>query len=86
MADGMRILGIQVEESDDGAIVYGGRFNGGTVESHGDHRVAMSLALAGTIATDEVIVEDVAAVDTSFPGFCDCMASLGANISPIADK
>jgi 3-phosphoshikimate 1-carboxyvinyltransferase len=80
MADGMRILGIEVDETRDGAVVYGGRFNGGTVQSHGDHRVAMSLAVAGSIATDEVVVEDVAAVDTSFPGFCDLMTSIGANI------
>ena len=80
MADGMRILGIKVDETDDGAVVHGGRFGGGTVQSFGDHRVAMSLAVAGTIASDNTIVEDVAAVDTSFPGFCDTMAILGAQI------
>jgi len=80
MADGMRILGIEVDETPDGAVIYGGRFSGGRVQSHGDHRVAMSLAVAGSIATDEVVVEDVAAVDTSFPGFCDLMSSIGANI------
>lgn len=81
MADGMRILGISVDETPDGATVHGGRFSGGIVQSCGDHRVAMSLALAGTIASDEVIVDDVAAVDTSFPGFCDVMAAIGAEIS-----
>ena len=82
MAEGMRILGIQVDESDDGAVVHGGRFGGGTVQSHGDHRVAMSLALAGTVASGPVVVEDVEAVDTSFPGFCECMNGLGADILP----
>lgn len=81
MAEGMRILGIEVDESDDGAVVHGGRFDGGTVQSHGDHRVAMSLALAGTVASGPVVVEDVEAVDTSFPGFCECMNGLGADIS-----
>lgn len=80
MAEAFGNLGIQVDETDDGAVVHGGRFNGGTVQSHGDHRVAMSLALAGTIAADEVIVEDVNAVDTSFPGFCECMTAIGAQI------
>ena len=80
MADGMRRLGIEVDESPDGAVVHGGRFKGGTVESYGDHRIAMSLALAGTIAESEVVVEDVAAVDTSFPGFATCMASIGVDI------
>jgi 5-enolpyruvylshikimate-3-phosphate synthase len=40
----------------------------------------MSLALAGTVASDIVTVKNVAAVDTSFPGFCDCMAAIGADI------
>ncbi len=83
MSEGLRNLGIQVDESADGAVVHGGQFSGGTVQSHGDHRIAMSLALAGTVASDEVLVEDVAAVDTSFPGFCDRMASIGANIRPV---
>lgn len=81
MAAGLRTLGINVDESEDGAVVHGGRLGGGTVESHGDHRVAMSLAIAGTAATEPVTVRDVAAVDTSFPGFSDCMVSLGLNIA-----
>ncbi len=80
MADGMRRLGISVDESPDGAVVHGGRFSGGTVDSFGDHRIAMSLALAGTIAAGEVVVEDVAAVETSFPGFTACVASIGVDI------
>jgi 3-phosphoshikimate 1-carboxyvinyltransferase len=80
MADGMRRIGIDVDESRDGAVVHGGQFRGGIVESYGDHRIAMSLALAGTIAADEVVVQDVAAVDTSFPGFAGCMASIGVDI------
>lgn len=83
MAEGLRALGIRVDESQDGAVVHGGRFSGGEVEGHGDHRIAMSLAIAGTVASDPVIVNDVAAVDTSFPGFCTCMASLGADIRTV---
>jgi 3-phosphoshikimate 1-carboxyvinyltransferase len=85
MSEGLRALGIQVDESDDGAVVHGGRFSGGTVQSHGDHRIAMSLAIAGTVAADTVFVDDVAAVDTSFPGFCDRMASLGADIRSVEE-
>ena len=80
MADGMRALGIVVDETADGAVVHGGRFTGGIVNSLGDHRVAMSLALAGTVASGEVTVHDCDAVDTSFPGFCDLMNSIGADI------
>ena len=81
MADGLRQLGIQVEETPDGAVVHGGRFTGGEVESYHDHRVAMSLAIAGTIAEGEVLVRGVDNVDTSFPGFKDLRNSLGARIA-----
>lgn len=81
MATGLRSLGIEVDESADGAVVHGGRFSGGTVASHGDHRVAMSLAIAGSIASDAVTILDVAAVNTSFPGFSDCMRNLGIAIA-----
>jgi len=81
MADGLRRLGIQVEETPDGAAVHGGRFTGGEVESYHDHRVAMSLAIAGTIADGEVLVRGVDNVDTSVPGFMDLMNSLGAHIA-----
>jgi 3-phosphoshikimate 1-carboxyvinyltransferase len=80
MATGLRSLGIRVDESDDGAVVYGGAITGGRVESQGDHRVAMSLAVAGTIAANEVTVEDVASVNTSFPGFVDCLSGMGVAI------
>lgn len=86
MATGMRNLGITVNETADGAVVQGGRFTGGVVQSCGDHRVAMSLAVAGTVATDEVRVEDVAAVDTSFPGFRELMGSLGAEIKLLCES
>jgi 3-phosphoshikimate 1-carboxyvinyltransferase len=81
MATGLRALGIEVRETPDGAIVRGGAFRGGIVESHGDHRVAMSLALAGTVADGPVAVDDVAPVETSFPGFAGLMRSLGADIT-----
>ena len=80
MADGLRTLGIRVDESADGAVVHGGHFSGGVVASHGDHRVAMSLAIAATIAAGSVTITDTAAVDTSFPGFVDCLADLGVQI------
>ena len=80
MAAGLRALGIRVEEFDDGAVVHGGRFSGGEVQSLGDHRIAMSLAVAGTVAEGPVTVHDVAAVETSFPGFRTCLEGIGADI------
>ena len=80
MADGLRRLGIDVDETPDGAVVHGGRFGGGEVESYHDHRVAMSLAMAATIADDEVLVRGVDNVDTSFPGFVECVTGVGADV------
>ena len=80
MAAGLRTLGIAVEETPDGAAITGGRFRGGEVRSFGDHRVAMSLAIAATVADGPVRVRDVAAVDTSFPGFATCLKSCGVDV------
>jgi 3-phosphoshikimate 1-carboxyvinyltransferase len=80
MSTGLRALGIKVQETPDGAIVVGGAPGGGTVDSFGDHRIAMSFAVAGTAAASNVEVLNTAAVDTSFPGFVNCLQSVGARI------
>lgn len=81
MSTGLRALGIRIDEFPDGALVHGGRFSGGVVESFGDHRIAMSLAVAASAASDEVIIRGVDNVETSFPGFVDCVARLGVRIA-----
>jgi len=81
MAEGLRALSVPVEESADGAVIHGGKIYGGTVKSHGDHRVAMAFAVAGTVAEWAVTIENTAAVDTSFPGFSDCLRSMGVAIT-----
>ena len=80
MADGLRRLGIRVDETPDGAVVHGGRFSGGEVQSFHDHRVAMALAMAATIAEDVVVIRGVDNVNTSFPDFEACVAGLGADV------
>lgn len=81
MAEGLRQLGVTVDESPDGAVVFGTTLRGGTVDSGGDHRVAMAFAVAGTVAEGPVRVENTAAVATSFPGFVNCLTDLGIDIS-----
>lgn len=83
MASGLRQLGIRVDEAADGAVVHGGNLTGGTVESCGDHRIAMSLAIAGTIAGSAVRILHTDTVNTSFPGFVECLSSLGADIANV---
>ena len=90
MAQGLRTLGIQVEETPDGATIHGGALLGGRVDSRGDHRVAMAFAVAGQRAGDELQIGDVANVATSFPGFegAALMAgmALRRTVSPADDR
>ena len=80
MAEGLEVLGVDVEPRDDGMRIRGGALGGGRVESRGDHRIAMALAIAGLRATRPVVVEDCANVATSFPGFADLARGTGLGI------
>lgn len=74
MAGQLRRLGVNVEERDDGMVIEGReRLKGASVESAGDHRVAMALAVAGLSADGGVAVDDTACADISFPGFFDLL-------------
>jgi 3-phosphoshikimate 1-carboxyvinyltransferase len=77
MTDGLRQMGIRIDESMDGVEIHYGEPCGATVDSHGDHRVAMSLAVAGTVADTAVCVRNIDTVETSFPGFSEVMSSIG---------
>ncbi len=82
MADGLQILGVNVEPLPDGMIVNGGNpVGGGTVDSFGDHRVAMAFAVAGLRATDSVRILDTGNVRTSFPGFVDLASQVGMRVT-----
>jgi 3-phosphoshikimate 1-carboxyvinyltransferase len=70
MASELSRLNVTVEEQDDGLLIMGNsRFMGATCRSYGDHRVAMSLAIAGLAAQAPITVEDVGCIETSFPNF-----------------
>lgn len=70
-------LGVQIDLEDDRMIIHGtGNVNGGRVQSHHDHRIAMCLAIAGLNAQQAVVVEDAEAVSKSYPGFWDDLEQL----------
>lgn len=72
MASELGKLGVTVVERPDGLTIHGSpgrRLRGATCRSHGDHRVAMSLAIAGLTAEGVMHIEDSACIETSFPGF-----------------
>ena len=81
LAAELRILGVEIEEHPDGFTIHGGKLQGGTVESHGDHRLAMSLAVAGLAAESPVTVNHAECTAESFSAFAETLQSLGATIS-----
>lgn len=80
VVQGLTALGVFVQEKSDGMIIEGGQFKGGTVDSFGDHRIAMAFSIAGAIGTSSVTVKNSDCVNTSFPGFRELSSSLGINI------
>jgi len=73
-------LGARVEELADGLVVTHSDLRGADVDGHGDHRVIMALAIAGTMASGKTRVRGADAVGVTFPGFVEAMAGLGAEI------
>lgn len=70
MATNLRALGVIVDECDDGMTVTGVEYlSGGSVESFGDHRIAMSLSVAALVSKDGITISDTECVATSFPTF-----------------
>lgn len=80
MADGLQAMGISAVPTEDGIVIQGGQITGATVESHHDHRIAMSFAVASLRASELIRVTGCDNVATSFPNFVSLAAGLGMNI------
>jgi 3-phosphoshikimate 1-carboxyvinyltransferase len=77
MTEGLRRLGVKVDEREDGMKIYGRRnLQGARVRSFGDHRIAMALAIAGLSSAGGVEIDDVRCVDISFPTFFQLLEKL----------
>ncbi len=77
VVDGLRGLGADIEATEDGFVVRGADgLRGGTIASHGDHRLAMLGAVAGLASRDGVEVNGIDAADVSYPGFTADLARL----------
>lgn len=83
IATELRRLGVEIEERQDGFDVIGAQeIKGGcTCESYKDHRIAMSLAIAGLVATAPIEINDFECVSISFPNFADILNSLNGHCS-----
>jgi len=80
MARALEAVGVEVEERPDGARIVGGPIRGGTVDSRGDHRIAMSFAVASLRAAAPIEILSTAEVATSFPSFLDVAEAAGLKI------
>ena len=68
-----------MEDTDTTLSVYSGKFKGGIVNAYGDHRIAMTAAIAATVATKPVTILNAQCVEKSYPGFWDDYRALGGN-------
>ncbi len=76
-AENLRAMGANVEEFDDGIAVSGGtELRGATIDSFGDHRIAMAFSVAALIAAGPTEIMDADCVGVSFPGFFSLLDSL----------
>ena len=83
MADGLQALGARAEPTADGIRIHGGPLHGGTVDSHGDHRIAMAFAVASLRTDGPVRIRDCANVATSFPGFPELARQAGLDVEVV---
>ncbi|MFN2348147.1 MAG: 3-phosphoshikimate 1-carboxyvinyltransferase [Thioalkalivibrio sp.] len=81
MADGLVACGIEAEPTPDGIRIQGGQLRGATVDSHGDHRIAMSFAMGALRAEGSMQILNCANVNTSFPDFTGLARKAGLAVS-----
>ena len=85
MAAELRKLGAVIDEREDGFRMAGPqRLRGAQVQGHDDHRIAMSLTIAGLLAPGETVVSDAGCIADSFPGFAETLSNCGADLA-VAD-
>jgi 3-phosphoshikimate 1-carboxyvinyltransferase len=77
VADGIRAMGGEIEELEDGFAINGPqRLIGGKVQSEGDHRIAMAFSIAGLLAEGATEIAGADCASVSFPGFYDSLQAL----------
>lgn len=80
MARALAAVGVSVSEQTDGLIIDGGSIRGGSVDSAGDHRIAMAFSIAALVSDGPIEIADTGPVSTSFPGFVETAGQLGLRI------
>lgn len=83
MYEALTVLGIDATTAPDGMTIQGGKFKSGTVDSHGDHRIAMACAMAALRTEGDIRILDCDNVSTSFPTFVKLSAEAGLDLREI---
>ena len=83
MEEGLKSIGINVSSTRDSIKIIGGEISGGKVKSYGDHRIAMSFAIAGIVSKKSITISDTKNISTSFPNFVDLLREQEVNIFEI---
>ncbi len=81
MAEGLQNIGVDATATDDGMIINPSEITGGVVETHFDHRIAMSFCVAALRSSGPMLVKDTQHIHTSFPGFFTLMEKLGMTMT-----
>lgn len=87
MADGLNAVGIDAQPTPDGMVINGGvqSKQNAEIQSHHDHRISMAMTVAGINAVDEIVIDDCANVNTSFPIFLDLINQVGMSVSAVEE-
>jgi 3-phosphoshikimate 1-carboxyvinyltransferase len=81
LCEELRKLGVQAVEHPDGFTIQGGAaIQGGVLQPHGDHRLAMSLAVAGLASQAPVAIQDAQIIEESYPEFTQTLQALGGRL------
>ena len=80
MEEGLNTLGIKTVSTKSSLKIYGGIIQGGIVDSHGDHRVAMAFAIAALVTNKSITILNTQNISTSFPNFVETLSNIGAEI------
>ena len=77
VSEGLQRMGADVEPTEDGMIIHGGKpLHGAEIDTHGDHRIAMAFSIAALLADGETTLTDADCVDISYPGFYSDLEAL----------
>ncbi|VAW49942.1 3-phosphoshikimate 1-carboxyvinyltransferase, partial [hydrothermal vent metagenome] len=85
MADALQAVGIDATPTKDGMVINGGKqsVQSAEIQSHHDHRISMAMTIAGLNAVSEIVIDDCANVNTSFPTFIELINKVGMKVDVV---